>query len=96
MAMKDPVPQFTHLISQIRDAYPEFAYLHVVEPRVDGNTSRDVVPSSQLEEGNLIHDLWAPKPFISAGAFDRESALDVAEQKGHLIAFGRPFIANVS
>lgn len=96
MSMKDPVPQFTHIISSIRDLYPDFAYIHIVEPRVDGWATRDDVPQGQVNQSDFIHDLWAPKPIISVGAFDRELGLEVAEKKGHLIAYGRPFISNVS
>jgi len=94
MGMKDPVPQFTHVITHIRDLYPDFSYIHVIEPRVDGSTTRDAVASHEASQSDFIHDLWAPRPLISVGAFDRELGLEVAEKKGHLIAYGRPFIAN--
>lgn len=32
---------------------------------------------------------------VSAGGFDRELGMDVAERKGRLIAYGRSFISNV-
>ncbi|KIM82855.1 hypothetical protein PILCRDRAFT_7744 [Piloderma croceum F 1598] len=94
MAMKDPVPQYTDVITRIRDLYPDFSYIHVVEPRVDGSTTRNAVNSHQASQSDLIRDLWAPRPFISVGAFDRKLGLEVAEKKGHLIAYGRPFISN--
>jgi NADPH2 dehydrogenase len=96
MAMKDPVPQFTDVITRIRDLYPNFSYIHVIEPRVDGSTTRDAVNALEASQSDFIHDLWAPRPFISVGAFDRKLGLEVAEKKGHLIAYGRPFISNVS
>ena len=96
MAMKDPVQQFTDVITRIRDLYPGFSYIHIVEPRVDGSTTRDAVAPREASQSDFIHDLWAPRPLISAGAFDRKLGLEVAEKKGHLIAYGRPFISNVS
>lgn len=94
MAMKDPVPQFTHIITRIRDLYPDFSYIHVIEPRVDGVATRDAVSSHEANQRDFIHDLWAPRPLISVGAFDRKLGLEVSEKKGHLIAYGRPFLAN--
>ena len=51
------------------------------------------VPPPQSNE--FIRTLWAPRPLISAGAYTRDTAIQVAETKGDLIAFGRPFIGNV-
>jgi len=96
MAMKDPVPQYTDVITRIRDLYPNFSYIHVVEPRVDGSTTRVAVSSHEASQSDFIHDLWSPRPLISVGAFDRKLGLEVAEKKGYLIAYGRPFISNVS
>ena len=36
MRMEDPKPQFAHLVTQIAQKFPAFAYIHVVEPRVTG------------------------------------------------------------
>jgi len=36
--MKDPIPQFTHLINQIKPL--KLAYLHVVESRIQGSDDR--------------------------------------------------------
>ncbi len=35
-------PTFSYLVSEITKRFPNFAYLHVVEPRVEGNVDRDV------------------------------------------------------
>ncbi|KZP04673.1 FMN-linked oxidoreductase [Athelia psychrophila] len=94
MGMANPVPQFTHLVSTIRDLYPDFAYLHVVEPRVDGYTDREAIPANQLKERDALYGLWAPKPLISAGGYTRELGLDVAQRTGQLVAYGRLFISN--
>ncbi|KAF7975953.1 hypothetical protein HWV62_8076 [Athelia sp. TMB] len=94
MGMASPEPQFTHLISNIRTLYPDFAYLHVVEPRVDGSVDRATIPPSQTAERDALYALWSPKPLVSAGGHDRATGLDSAQQTGVLVAYGRLFIAN--
>lgn len=39
--MKDPIPTFSYLVSEIAKRYPDLAYIHVVEPRVTGNYDRE-------------------------------------------------------
>ena len=96
MGMAHPEPQFTHLVSNIRNLYPDFAYLHVVEPRVDGWADRATIPASQTKERDAIYALWSPKPLISAGGHDRATGLEAAQRSGVLVAYGRLFISNVS
>ena len=31
MGMPDPIPTFAELVTHIRDSYPDFAYVHVLE-----------------------------------------------------------------
>lgn len=94
MKMDDPKPTFTYLASQLKTRQPRLAYLHVVEPRVVGMYDRKDADIGIDEENDSIRSVWAPKPFISAGGYNRLSAIDAAERKGDLIAFGRHFIAN--
>lgn len=42
MRMADPIPTFTYLITRIAELYPNFAFIHVVEPRISGNLDREV------------------------------------------------------
>ncbi|KAF7792772.1 hypothetical protein EIP86_003870 [Pleurotus ostreatoroseus] len=91
MGMKDPIPQFSHVVSELARRHPSFAYVHVVEPRVNGYQDIEI-PEGQSND--FIRDIWRPRPLISAGGYDRETALKVAETKGDLIAFGRLFISN--
>lgn len=35
--MKDPIPQFSYLVEQLKARHPTLAYLHVVESRVAGS-----------------------------------------------------------
>ncbi|KAI0927728.1 hypothetical protein AcV5_008187 [Taiwanofungus camphoratus] len=93
MRMKDPIPTFSYLASKIAENYPDFAYLHVIESRVTGNIDRE--HATEDESNDFLRKIWAPRPFISAGGYTRETALEVAEENGDLIAFGRSFIADI-
>ncbi len=95
MTMADPKPTFSYLAGEIKRRYPNFAYLHAVEPRVAGFTFRDENDIKPQEENDFLREVWAPKPFISAG-HSRETAIEAADEKGDLVAFGRQFISNVS
>ncbi|KAK0451354.1 uncharacterized protein EV420DRAFT_1621801 [Desarmillaria tabescens] len=94
MRMEDPIPNFSHLVSRVKELYPDLAYIHVVETRVDGTA--DVAPEDikEFETNDFIRKIWAPKPFISAGGYTRESGIMTADEKGDLIAYGRWYISN--
>ncbi|KAJ7144809.1 hypothetical protein C8R43DRAFT_891262 [Mycena crocata] len=92
MQFNNPKPTYTHLITQLRDRYPDLAYLHVVEPRADGTRSVDVVKDGYSND--FIRDIWGDRRLISAGGYTREAAIVAAEREGELIAFGRKYIAN--
>lgn len=104
MRMRDPIPTFKHLVSRLKTLYPEFAYIHLVEPRANDDVERNAAagevkrePVPTLSQSNdFIREIWLPRPLITAGGYTRDIALQVAEQTGELIAFGRHFIANVS
>ncbi|KAK4476814.1 hypothetical protein RD792_015974 [Penstemon davidsonii] len=66
-------------------------YLHVIEPRVNGN--KEVLEGA---EGQLLPMRKAfKKSFIAAGGYDRSKGnRAVAENYADLIAFGRHFLAN--
>ncbi|KAI0362490.1 FMN-linked oxidoreductase [Trametes cingulata] len=91
MRMKDPIPTFSYMVKRLRDQLPDLAYIHVVEPGVLGYIDVD---HEKYESNDFIRDIWHPRPLISAGRYDRESAIKRAEETGDLIAFGRRFIAN--
>ncbi|KAJ7701964.1 hypothetical protein B0H17DRAFT_1157687 [Mycena rosella] len=93
MAMEDLIPTFSHLIPELAVRHPTLAYLHLVEPRIEGGATREESSVGAHESNDTLRALWAPRPFIRAGGFSREGAL-VAAESGDLIAFGRLFIAN--
>ncbi|KAL1718690.1 hypothetical protein EV715DRAFT_273352 [Schizophyllum commune] len=94
MGMKDPVPQFRHFVSQIAAEHPTLAYIHVVEPRVNGVMTIPPEEFDPTRSNDFIRAVWAPRPLISCGAYSQELAVQVAETKGDLIAVGRYFVSN--
>jgi NADPH2 dehydrogenase len=97
MKMKDPIPQFSHLVSTLASSHPNLAYLHVVEPPPIEERS-DVKDLAEIpeESNDFLRKIWSPRPFISCGGYVRQTALATAKSKSDLIAFGRPYISNVS
>lgn len=95
--MKDPIPQFTHFLTTVKQEFPNLAYIHVIEPRVSAGEDYNVREEKPHASNDFLRDIWAPKPYISAGGFDRQDAIRQAgERENELVAFGRTFIANVS
>ncbi|KAJ7058341.1 hypothetical protein C8F01DRAFT_1147928 [Mycena amicta] len=98
----DPVPQFSHTISALASTYqsPPLAYVHLVEPRVQGVSTRDP-DSIDTSESNLpFRRIWRGngRTTILAGAVTgkiAQSTLEGAEEGENLLfAFGRLYIAN--
>ena len=92
MKMKDPIPQFSHLIKGLKEL--KLAYVHLVESRVSGNAD---VEATELCDPFI--DIWAgTSPIFLAGGFKEDSARRAVEEeykdKDIGIVFGRYFIAN--
>lgn len=87
----DSTPYATHmyLVEQINKL--KLAYLHMVEPRVIGNTDMTETPADTLEPFRKV----CRTVFIAAGGYTRKLAVD-AINTGHadLVAFGRSYLAN--
>ncbi|KAJ6479268.1 hypothetical protein C8R47DRAFT_983523 [Mycena vitilis] len=92
MQIDDPLPTYTHLVTELRARYPDLAYLHAVEPRADGDGTSSTMKAHHSND--FLREIWGDRPFITAGGYTRKSALVAAEEKGDLIAFARPYIAN--
>jgi NADPH2 dehydrogenase len=94
MREADPIRTFAYIVEQVKARHPNLAYIHLVEPRVQG--IEDLVGGApEGEQNDFIRQIWSPRPLITAGGYNRQLALEVAEEKGDIIAFGRHFIANV-
>ncbi|KAI9432669.1 hypothetical protein H4582DRAFT_2083058 [Lactarius indigo] len=94
MGMVDPIPTYAALVTRIRDSYPDFAYLHVIEITnivIASGTGGGTVarPSTKF-----LRDIWGNRPYIANGSYDRETAIEVVEKEGGLVSFGRYFISN--
>ncbi|KAF8264533.1 putative NADPH2 dehydrogenase chain OYE2 [Lactarius quietus] len=96
MGMKDPLPTFTTFIERIRDAHSDLAYIHVVEPRLDGDgaINSELTSENRAHSNDALRKIWGDRPYIAAGGVDRAGAVQMVEKYGGLVAFGRHFIAN--
>ena len=92
--MPDPLPTFAEVVKRIRVGYPDFAYIHVLEPtthhRPDGESG------GPKDSNKLLRDTWGDGVYIANSDFGRDSAIETAEKEGGLISFARHFISNVS
>ncbi|CAE6403949.1 unnamed protein product [Rhizoctonia solani] len=99
MRMKNPIPTFAYLVSEIAQRYPDLAYVHFIEPVASGSTgaedeSRDRDTNGGFTSNDFARVIWQPRPFFSAGGFKPESAFLEAETKGACVVMGRYFISN--
>lgn len=87
-----PVETWGYLTSEIQKRFPEMAYLHFIEARSDFQSDKRV---NTIDTLSPYRQIWKG-PFITAGGFSTavEHAVNLAEETGNLIAFGRAFIAN--
>lgn len=42
MRMADPIPTFSYVVQQLAERHSTLAYVHITEPRVNGNVDREV------------------------------------------------------
>jgi NADPH2 dehydrogenase len=94
MQIDDLKPTYGYLITELRNRYPDMAYLHAVEPRADGDGTSTTM--KEYHSNDFLREIWGDRPFISAGGYTRASGIATAEKKGDLIAYARPYISNVS
>lgn len=91
--MADPKPTFTYLVQELKKL--NIAFLHLVSPRISGNTEKEVVTDSI----DYLVDIWDNQsPVLIAGGFTAESAKKAVDEefkdKNVVIVFGRYFITN--
>ncbi|KZT25930.1 FMN-linked oxidoreductase [Neolentinus lepideus HHB14362 ss-1] len=92
MREKDPKATFSYFLRRLRDLHPNLAYIHIMEPRIDGPVTVKKVTEGDSNE--FIREIWERTPIISSGGYTRDMAYEAAEKYGYLVAFGRYFIAN--
>ena len=85
----DPQALFSHVAGCL--SARSIAYLHVIEPRVAGNSEvGDQTPLAAAALKQVFNGA-----VIAAGGFDADGAQDILERgDADLVAFGRSFIAN--
>ena len=95
MRMPDPLPTFAEVVKRIRVGYPDFAYLHIIEPtthhRPDGEDD-----AGNKDSSKPLRDIWGDGVYIANSDYGRDSAIEVVEKEGGLVSFARHFISNVS
>jgi NADPH2 dehydrogenase len=98
MRMPDPLPTFAEVVKRIRVGYPDFAYLHVLEPTTTHHTQTktDGEVETGKESNKLLRDIWGDGAYITNSDYGRDSAIEVVEKEGGLVSFARHFVSNVS
>ncbi|KAE8381816.1 NADH:flavin oxidoreductase/NADH oxidase family protein [Aspergillus bertholletiae] len=93
MRMADPIPQFSYLAKKTAEL--GLAYVHLVEPRVDG--SIDVNPNTS-DSLDFFFNSYGAGPIIVAGGYKPVSAKEAVESRykdnDTIIAIGRLFTSN--
>ncbi|WVQ75200.1 hypothetical protein IAR50_004811 [Cryptococcus sp. DSM 104548] len=90
-----PLDTFIPFLSKVLDAHPDLAYIHAVEPRVDGFDVKDDVGDDDLEPiRQIVKARGKGTKFIVAGGYTPESAIAHADATGDLVALGRYFTSN--
>ncbi|PYH49059.1 alkene reductase [Aspergillus saccharolyticus JOP 1030-1] len=95
MRMKDPRPQFAYLARKTAEF--GLSYVHVVEPRIQGNTDGDCDVQDSLD---FFFEAYGKKAgaLMTAGGFDAESAKKAVDvdykEYDVLVGIGRPWTAN--
>ncbi|KAB8076213.1 hypothetical protein BDV29DRAFT_170701 [Aspergillus leporis] len=94
MRMKDPVPQFEYLARKTAEF--KLAYVHLVEPRIAGNTEVDCAGGDSLDF--FFEAYTNAGPIMVAGGYKAESAKEAVDlrykDRDTLVAMGRPFTSN--
>lgn len=94
MREADPLSVFVPWAKAIVKAQPSLAFIHAVEPRIEGGSdSPDNLPKMD-ETLAPIRDVISSTDvkFIVAGGYTPETAIKHASQTNDLVGFGRYFI----
>ncbi|KAJ7137844.1 NADH:flavin oxidoreductase/NADH oxidase [Mycena epipterygia] len=94
MGMKEPIPTFSHVVSEIKRLHPKFAYIHLIEPRIAADSTINTSPENVAQSNDFICEIWGDLPLIRGGGYTRDTAIEAAKRTNTLVAFGRTFIAN--
>lgn len=96
MREEHPLETFEPFTKELLKNQPKLAYIHVIEPRVSGDGTKD--KNSKDEDSSLpirkIVDTSDVTKYIAAGGIDPRDADEIINKYGGLLAFGRYYIAN--
>lgn len=70
--MADPKPTFSYLVSELAKRHPDLAFLHLVEPRVEGSVDRTVLSGEVFQHDICENESQADKllsRMISSGRY---------------------------
>ena len=80
---------FNYVVTQL-DRF-NFAYLHLVEPRIKGDTTIEIKDGLRISHFRPLYR----GTLITAGGYNRDTGEEVIKTKdADLVAYGRLFIAN--
>ncbi|KAI0693777.1 NADH:flavin oxidoreductase/NADH oxidase [Cerioporus squamosus] len=82
MRMEDPIPTFTYVVNQLKERYPNLAYLHTITPLAPGTKGR--------RDHRFHGQALGSNPVITTGGFTRESGIKTAEETGRSWLRGSP------
>ena len=91
--MADPLLTFAEVVKRIHAGYPDFAYLHIVEPATH---HRPAGESENKISSKLLREIWGDGNYITNSDYGRDTAIEVVEKEGGLVSFASHFISNVS
>ena len=91
--MADPLPTFAEVVKRIRAGYPDFAYLHIIEPTTHHRPEGD---TGNKDSSKPLREIWGDGAYITNSDYGRDSGIEVVEKEGGLVSFARHFISNVS
>ena len=75
MGMKDPLPTFITLVERVRDEHSNFAYIRVVELRVNSVAESDLTDENRAQSNEVLRKIWGDRPYIAAGGMDGATTL---------------------
>ena len=78
MHFDDPMPTYAHLVTELRDRYPDLAYLHAVEPRADGDHTASAV--KEHRSNDFLREIWGTGPSLVRGAI-RETVPSLSRKR---------------
>ncbi len=83
---------FGYFATELKKRFPDFAYLHLVEPRASGLEDAEVREGESLD---FLAGIWGPKPLLIAGGLKAEDAeRSTRKYQNSVAVYGRYFISN--